>query len=579
MLRLSSFVRPPSERRIHLVAWVLAVGFGLFQAWTHRYSMGIDGVSYIDIAVNLAQRDWSNAITGHWSPLFPATLAIALAIFHPGPHWEFPLVHFVELAIYIAALAAFTYFLAELLRLRDQDSAKSDRSMLPRMMLLALGYATFIWTTLSLITLFAVTPDVLLAGLVYLAAAMLVRIRRGVAGTWTWLLLGIVLGLGYLAKTVLFIVAPAFLVAAYFAASDRRAARSRVALATACWLAASLPWIALLSAEKDRFTIGDNGRDTYVWEVGDLPYRHWQGEEPGYGRPIHPTRLIHSDPPAYEFAEPIDGTYPVWYDPAYWFDGVRLQFSPKLQLLTIVRAVIVSLPLVDGFLLIWLMFYIAGIRRRTDLARPLTAYGFLLFPAAFALLLYTVVYLHARYIAGFWTLAFLALMLGVRLPRSDLTPRIFRAGVLAMVLVLVARLCSNALEDVRRAFDPPGDLPQPAAAALRSWGVEAGERVAWIGGDFKPAWARVARVQIIAEIPDEHTERFWSADEDTRREILERFAAAGADVAYATAVPAWAPKDGWTNVGSSSFARRLNKPGRSPAETRPTPSPPRSGSP
>ena len=276
---------------------------------------------------------------------------------------------------------------------------------------------------------------------------------------------------------MLIVFAPA---AAYLAARDRRAARRPLALATIVWLAVSIPWIALLSSEKDRLTIGDTARDTYVWEVGDLPYRHWQGEEPGFGEPVHPTRLIHPDPPVYEFGEPVAGTYPIWYDPSYWYEGVRMRFSLSRQVLTVLRSLLVYLPVVDAFLLSWLVLFIAGVRRRSDLRRPFTAYGFLLFPAMFALLLYAMVHVQQRYIAGFWTLAILALMLGLRLPRSDMTPRVFRGAVLATVFVLGARLCMLAVADVRLALDPPVDWQRSGAAGLRRMGV-------LMGADLEPA--------------------------------------------------------------------------------------------
>ena len=173
-------------------------------------------------------------------------------------------------------------------------------------------------------------------------------------------------------------------------------------------------------------------------------------------------------------------------------------------------------------------------------------------------------YVQPRYIAGFWTLAFLALMLGVRLPQSELTARVFRASVLATVLILGVRLCLLTAAELQRALDPPKDWMWSSAEGLQRMGVEPGTRVAWIGATFNPAWARLARVQIVVEIPVEHAERYWSADAEIRNEILETFVTAGAEVVYASDVPAWAPTADWTdlglmNTGPRHLARRLHE--------------------
>ncbi len=32
-------------------------------------------------------------------------------------------------------------------------------------------------------------------------------------------------------------------------------------------------------------------------------------------------------PELLEFAEPVSGTFPLWYDPAYWYAGVKAKFD------------------------------------------------------------------------------------------------------------------------------------------------------------------------------------------------------------------------------------------------------------
>jgi len=55
---------------------------------------------------------------------------------------------------------------------------------------------------------------------------------------------------------------------------------------------------------------------------------NWQGGPSDNGAPIHATRQISSNPAIFEFATPIGGTYPPWYDPIYWSQGAKIAFRP-----------------------------------------------------------------------------------------------------------------------------------------------------------------------------------------------------------------------------------------------------------
>jgi 4-amino-4-deoxy-L-arabinose transferase-like glycosyltransferase len=88
---------------------------------------------------------------------------------------------------------------------------------LPEWAWLGIGYALFAFASLSLIEIWAVTPDMLMAALVFLAAHLVVRILCGSNSYWMYLLLGIVLGLGYLAKAIMLPISLVFLAASAFA--------------------------------------------------------------------------------------------------------------------------------------------------------------------------------------------------------------------------------------------------------------------------------------------------------------------------------------------------------------------------
>jgi hypothetical protein len=63
--------------------------------------------------------------------------------------------------------------------------------------------------------------------------------------------------------------------------------------------------------------------------------------------------------------------------------------------------------------------------------------------------------------------------------------------------------------------------------------------------------ARLARLRIVAELPWQEEERYWTADERLRSRILEIFASTGARVIVAQAPPPLAPLSGWQRIGET----------------------------
>ena len=120
------------------------------------------------------------------------------------------------------------------------------------------------------------------------------------------------------------------------------AVQSRLGARDGCsWprvLCACAPLILLLSHQKGRFTFGDSGSMNYAWYVSPRTFtRNWQGEVPGSGTPVHPTRQLLRAPSLFEFDGPVVGTYPPWTDPSYWNEGLRwhFKFKPQLEVLTV----------------------------------------------------------------------------------------------------------------------------------------------------------------------------------------------------------------------------------------------------
>jgi hypothetical protein len=228
------------QRRLKIFFWFVAVVLGALHAWVPRHDAVIgDAISYLDIADAYLRGDWSKAINAYWSPFYSWLLALALLVLKPSPYWEPSAVQLVNFGIYLGALGCFHFFLLQLIRYHQENLAGvaiDEGVTLPESAWLVLGYTLFIWSSLNLITIWRVTPDMLVAALVYLASGLLLRVRLGSSGRLTFILLGVVLGVGYLAKAAMFPLGFVFLGVSLFSFGNLRNSIPRVLIALVIFL-------------------------------------------------------------------------------------------------------------------------------------------------------------------------------------------------------------------------------------------------------------------------------------------------------------------------------------------------------
>ena len=178
--------------------WAAAIVLGAVQAWSSRYSLSPDSISYLDVGRAYLRGDWHAALNSYWSPLYAILIAAPREWLKLGPRSTVEAIHVVNCALYLAALLAFEYLWAGLAR--SLQEAEVNRSALPNRVFWALGYVVFLIATLDLIKISTVTPDLLVCVVVLIAAGMLVRMRNGGAGALGYAALGFLMGLGYLVK-------------------------------------------------------------------------------------------------------------------------------------------------------------------------------------------------------------------------------------------------------------------------------------------------------------------------------------------------------------------------------------------
>lgn len=545
----------PPEPYPRFFFWSLVLVLGLLNVWARRNDVTPDSISYIEIGWATAQGGLHEIVNAYWSPLYPFLLSLIFHYLRPSVQWEFTAAHLLNLAIYVASFAAFELFLKEL-NLQREAAGQPVGKYLPvsaRTMWIW-GCIFFLWSSYFWLGPVWVTPDLCVSLLVYLATALLLRIRdrRG-----SWLVftgLGAVLGLGYLAKAAMFPLAFVFLFSAFWltrtAGASIFAGGIRTLLAVVVFVGFALPFVLALSEAKGRPTFGDSGSISYTEYIDRATKTvHWQGEPAGTGKPAHPTRRIFSDPAVFEFAAPVQGSYPPWYDPSYWYDGVRPHFSVSGQAWALFRASNLYLKIFSKSGALWVVVVAILVVRRRLLGWGRSSFGAWLafLPSVAALVMYALVLVEFRYVAPFalmllmWVLSRMKIATGA----GPLLVRRFHIIVVLAPALAVGWAVARDLYDVVR---NKSYEPWVVAQRLHEMGIPPGTDFGYIGTGLDAYWAHLAGVRIIVEIPDAQQSRFIGADAARRQKVLALLSSSGAKAVITKNAAAANSVDGWRPI-------------------------------
>jgi|SRR5271165_160206 len=551
---------------VRTIASCVLVLAGLIEAVYSRRAVWADGISYLDMGDAMMRGDWKMAISVYWSPLYPFLQGLALRLVKPSAYSEFAVVYVVNFLTYLFALGCFEFLLqAATGNNRRVSGVPGDSGRLPRWAVFAMGYAVFLWSSLTLITMQMPTPDILMAGFLYLAVGLLLRLWARPQSFSLFVALGAVLGFGYLAKAAVFPLAFLFFVIAWILAGGWRRAAPRVVLASFAFLAVSGPWIMALSHAKGRFTFGDTGRFNYVREVNHAsPNPYFQNPGTGSGHLVHPVRKIFDAPPIYEFAAPIKGTLPVWYDPSYWTEGAVPRVSLKRELGVVLRWLMFyfdlffsnQIALFVGFIALCLM---AG---RGLVFRQLTARWPVWLIGLAGLAMYALVFVESRYVAVFIALLWVGLFSGLSMPPGHEGRRLVSLVTLAVVIAIASPTVVTVVGDLGRILKGQPHNQWEVSQDLQKLGVMPGDRIARIGGLFNVGWARLLRVTIVAEVPRANWREFWCAKPEVQAQVIETFRSLGVTAIVAEQTPGnevYMPGPEWHKLGDGTFyALRLS---------------------
>lgn len=540
-------------KALQVAFYLAAVMLGALYTWRTRYTVNPDGVSYLDLGDAIYQRDWNMAVNGIWSPLYPYMLGSAMFLVKPSPYRESLVAHLAGFAIYLCSLLSFSFFWRELEHNYYRDKNRKERGALPNWAYLVIGYSLFLWSSCILIGFSTLSPDFCVAAFLYLISGMVLRINNGNRSTLTFALFGLVLGCAYLAKVPMFVLAFIFLIVSVFPIGNIREALRRGAIALTIFLLIGSIYFIPLSISKGRLTFGESGKFNYAVHVNKVS-EHWMSEPRDNGTPKHPMRKIFDSPAIYEFRTPIKATYPIHYDPSYWYEGVTPHFEVKQQLNALManfrtyRSIVFSTCNISLTISLLILFWYTGCGRGL---RNIAAQWYLLVPAIAALSMYSLVHVESRYVGPFIVLLWLSIFSSVSFSHRQILNKLpTLVSITVATLVAIAMIISIARDFVNR-DDPVTHTNWQVAEGLRGRNIQPGDQVAFIGISYEAYWARLAQVRIIAEAPE--PDKFWAADDSTKNQAILTFEKAGARAIVTRTLPVNITNDGWRKIEDTDY--------------------------
>lgn len=552
-----------------------ALLLGLLQILAHPYSLATDdAIAYLDIGDSYLRGEWKSAINGYWSPFYSWLLGLTMAVLRPSAYWEFFSVKIANFLIYIFAIFCYRFFLNELIyyyKKRVDDSSPQTCYRIPEWVWLVSGYTLFLWTTLRYTPLYCDTPDLITTALVYIASGILLRLNTR-SQTWlSFAALGAALGFAYLSKAVMFPLSFTLLAVGAFSGGNLKTSFPRILLALLIFTIIAGPFITALSVKKGYLTFGDTGKLNYAWYVtgGVQSHRYWEGKEPGWGTPKNPLRKIFEEPKVFEFATPINGTYPLWHDPSYWYEGLAFRFKPVRQFTAFLDNIYFFSTVFLGSLIFGYVTLLYAGGRPWLSVRALAGNWPLIIPAVAGLGVYAIgtnvesawsgeLQPSTRLIAPFVVLLFAGVFSSLRLYNSKDSERLIAGITFATLGVISTELYLQGSRDFLNIFlnGPGRHVNWEVANSLQHMGIQPGEKVAIIGRYIYPHyyWARLARVMIVAEVINEKD--FWLADADIRDQVLKAVQKTGASAIIQKRgfeIPNSALLSGWQAIGSTGY--------------------------
>jgi hypothetical protein len=568
-----------------MLPWLVVTGLGCVEGLYGRTQYAGDWISYLNVSRAISALNWPAIFDPMWNPGYPALVAFARGFAPSTPEGEWYAITVLNVLIFLGAYGAWRHLIRAAIAFYRPDSIAMA------------NHPAAIWTTtwlflgcgLGLENVSSVSPDLLVTMGFLLATAQVLRVIQS-RTELDAAALGLLLGIAVWVKGVFSVLALIFLLVIFLDCFARRAGWRSLIASAGPYLVLFACYVAAISWSYGTLTFGATGALNYAFHVNHLPHwTNWQGGPYPLGTPIHPTRQLFPDLPAFEFATPFQSTYPPYNNLAYWYQGFRPAPSLKLQVLAAVRSlyVLASItrhhPILIGTALALLTSLLAHAWREA-VSKAAKSCWPLFLPALLGGATYLSVHLEDRYIGPFVLvlgLLPLAPLLNPQLPRRRSLAAATAVIIAVAAVAEVAQTNGGTIRAALRGTDFHDDPQWKLAAALSAYGLRKGDRVAVIRNTDPPYlvhWAYVSGLRIIAEfgaVPwrvnyDEprqlsqllgepnnvldpgdvdYGKLFWTELTPARRaSVIQAFRVAGADAVISLSRPEGAPGPGWREL-------------------------------
>ena len=527
-----------------------------------------DDIAYLDIANMIRDGDWRAALNPLWSIGYPLLLSVVRRFFSPTTHGEMAAVFWLNFSIYVVAWIGFLWLLGLMSQGPEGDLSGERRAVLSPFLLVCAG-CIFVTVQTGIGRVSTVGPDLLVTCLFFFASGLALKVlsRPSVGNAILW---GAVLGIGFLCKAIFLTLAATFFAIA-IVLINRRKVFAPLVRAVGVFLLFVVPYSVGLSWALGRPTLGEAGALNYAFHVNHLEHwMGWQGGPKELGSPIHPVRLLRTDPPVFAFGEPFHVTYPPQFDMVYWYQGYHQFFSFRNVMQAIfgnlsdLRNVLreplaVSLAVALCFCLMW---WAAMFHRNLG---PRSASAWVLYlPSMLGIFFFLLVHVEGRYVAGFLCVLFVAPYLALD-EWSGSKGSALRTAALVLLVIATGFNSSKQLYGAVQSAIGRQDMERGGqwaiAEYLQEMGLKAGDKVASVSpkNDIRCTWAYASGLHIVAAIGNDAYDpenqigdlHLFFDNPATQNEVLQLFREQGAVAVVATGIPFDVSSPGWRRVPGS----------------------------
>ncbi len=521
---------------------ILAIVLAGIWAFDHRREMAPDSLTFLDMASEAMKSGPAALINTMWNPLYPGFLALWLTMLRPAPDHLFQSAHLATLLLFCGVAVSFGLLLQSWMRL----TKAGETSGASKILVAAFGFSYFFAVFQQMGLTSSLSPDLLVSMCVFLAGWCCIRMAAD--ASWKWpAVLGLVLAASYYAKPVGIPLGVALL-AILLIWPPRAGGRVRVLAAVLVFGAISCPLILAISKRAGHPTTSESGSLNYVWHVNRFYiFYGWTGQDAGqFGTPEHAPRVLMENPRVLEFGSPVPGTYPLWYEPSYWYAGVRRQVNVRQQMAAASTNLHNLYETLADFPVLWAgvaaLAILSGRKGLRECLRLQMPWVTLWFAAVAAMCVG--VHLEGLYVAAL----LLMLVLGISLALIQSLGRAANPVLLTIALAVALMTATSAvttLSHIVRERGNPGD-DQRIANRLRDLGIHEGDPIATAGLTFDAYWAKLCGIRIVAEAPD--GEEFRKIDSGSLAELVGRLRNLGVKALVARGGGPSQDRESWTDL-------------------------------